>query len=491
MIREFSVIAQFSLACAVVLGSSLWLNMFGQTEDFKLIAPDGQANDEFGFAVAIDGDRIAAGAPYDDDNGSNSGAVYLFDVATGSMLFKLTPDDGEANAEFGYSVAMDNGILAVGARGDNDNGTLAGAAYLFDASTGTQLQKLVPNDAQPGDEFGNSIDIANGLVVAGAWRADEFGDGSGAAYLFDASSGAELEKLLPDEGANFQTFGVSVAIDSEVAAVGARTYFSLGAGYTFAKAYLFNTTTGELLNTLQPDILNYNGDLGGHFADCMDMENGLIAVGTPFRSVVFDHSGAAYVFDVTTGAQLSFITPDDGHDQDNFGISIALSEGYLAIGSHEDDDNGFSSGSAYVFEAESGQQITKIIASDGQNFDLLGSSISFDSGTVAVGAKTQDANGEDSGAVYLFNGFSGGCTDSAACNFEPNTLFDNGSCFYSPCINLVDADNNGIINTVDLLEFLGNLGCAGDDCFGDINQDGVVDIEDLLAFLTWFGTSYP
>ena len=380
-------------------------------EDFKITAADGSDEHEFGHSVDIDDGLIVVGAPYDNDNGTNSGSAYLFDANTGLQLFKLLPEDGVAGAEFGFSVAIKNGLVAVGAKGDSENGTNAGAAYLFDASTGGQLLKILPTDGAPDDEFGNSIDIDDGILVVGAWRADEFGDESGAAYLFDASTGDQLNKLLPGSGNNFQTYGVSVAIDGGITAIGARTFFVAGEGFTYATAYVYEVSNGALVHELQPDILNLNGDLGGFFADSMDISDGLIAIGAPMRSVVFDHSGAVYVFDVMSGEQLHYLVPSDARDRDNFGVSVAIDDSKLMIGAHQDDDNGFNSGSAYFYNAQTGEHLSKVIASDGQELDLFGCSVALDADLAIIGSKNDDDNGSNSGAAYIYSGTTLGTTE--------------------------------------------------------------------------------
>ena len=393
----------------LLIGFSVAFNpIWGDTinEDIQLSATDSTSGDEFGHSVSIDNGVAAIGAPFDDDNGANSGAAYLFDVSTGEQIVKLLPLDDVAGAEFGFSIAINNGIVAVGARADDENGTNAGAAYLFDASTGNQLFKLTPNDAEPNDEFGNSIAIDNDIVAVGAWRADEYGDGSGAAYLFDATTGNQLDKLLPPTGNNYQTFGVSIAMDDGLVVIGARTFFDLNDGYTFAKAHLFDVSTGDQLNELQPDILDLNGDQGGHFADAIDIDNGLIAVGAPYRSVVWDFSGAAYVFNATTGEQLHFIFPDEVWDRDHFGISISINNGVVAIGSQEDDDNGFDSGSAYLYDALTGNEISKLLASDGVEFDLFGTSVAIDGDVTVVGAKGYTES--HTGSAYVYSGTTNG-----------------------------------------------------------------------------------
>ncbi len=370
-------------------------------ESMRIQAFDGNADDEFGYAIDMENGIIAVGARNDDDNGADSGSVYLINAETGAQITKLLPSDGAAGDQFGFSVAMKDGIVVVGAPGDVHNGISSGSAYLFDVSSGAQLGKIVPNDPESGDEFGNSIAIDGGIVAVGAWRADDLGDGSGAAYLFDASSGAQLEKLLPESGNNYQTFGVSIAIDDGLVAVGSRTYFVLGDGFTFAKVHLFDATTGDFTRVLHPVIENYNGDQGGSFAECVDIDQGLIAVGAPHRSVFFDFSGAAYVFDASSGEELSFIFPDDRQDRDHFGSSVSIENGTVAIGAFEDDDAAWSGGSAYLHDALSGDQIEKLLPSDAEAFYMFGSSIALDNGVVAVGA-TGFGDSDFAGAVYVF-----------------------------------------------------------------------------------------
>ncbi len=366
-------------------------------EDLKLMGGGVGVGDDFGRSVAVENGVVVVGTPLDDDNGLDSGAAYLFDASTGAELFKLTPDDGAAGDGFGHSVALSAGIVAVGAPSGG-----AGAAYLFDVSTGSQLARLVPDDGAAGDEFGHSIAIDDGVVAVGALRDDDLGDASGSAYLFDAFTGAQLEKLLPDSGGANQNFGASIALDGGSVVVGARTFFELGEGYTFAKAHLFDVSTGDPVHVLQADIENYNGDLGGRFGDAVDLDNGIVAVGAWGRSVVFDHSGAAYLFDAATGSQLAFIAPEDGADRDNFGVSISIDGGVVAIGAHKDTENGWDAGSAYLYDAATAAPIDKLLASDGETFDRFGTSIAIADGIIAVGATGFGSSGTPTGLTYLY-----------------------------------------------------------------------------------------
>lgn len=390
---------RFSSAALAIL-ATISIPLWGQAinEDLKITANDGGPGNELGFSVAADQGIIAVGARYDDDNGTNSGSAYLFDAATGAQMVKLLPDDGAPGDEFGFSIATDGVVVAVGAVHDDHGGIVSGSVYLFDASTGTQMAKLTPNDAAPGDEFGFAVAIDGGVVAVGAKRNDDLGEDSGSAYLFDASTGNQIAKLLPDEGAASQNFGVSIAMDGGVVVVGSRTYYVHGTGFFLGAAYLFDVSTGNQVGKLMAD----NGTWTDFFGDAVDIDSGIVAVGAWARSVFYDHSGAAYLFDASSGSQLAYIVPSDGHDRDHFGISVSIDNGLVAIGAHQDGDNGWVAGSSYLFDAFDGAPIDKLLASDGAAFDDFGSSISVDDGLVVVGAVGDDDNGNESGSMYVY-----------------------------------------------------------------------------------------
>jgi hypothetical protein len=148
---------------------------------FKLTASDASVEDRFGFAVSTNGALIAVGAPFDDDRGSSSGSVYLFNATTGAMVRKFVAGDGQTDDQFGIAVDLVGNTLAVGAWGDNDG---AGSVYVFDVNTGTQLGKLVASDAASGDILGRSVALSSSGVIAGAARDADRGKDSGSVYLF-------------------------------------------------------------------------------------------------------------------------------------------------------------------------------------------------------------------------------------------------------------------------------------------------------------------
>lgn len=150
----------------------------------KVTAPDGASNDYFGTGFDVGNGLVVAGAYGDDDNGSSSGSVYVFDYA-GNYIKKIKPSDGAASAYFGVSVAVGCGRIVVGAWGDSDKGTNAGAVYIFDLN-GTQLRKIYSPGFHIGDKFGSKVGVGSGRIGVSCYRhANVAFDYVGKIYLYD------------------------------------------------------------------------------------------------------------------------------------------------------------------------------------------------------------------------------------------------------------------------------------------------------------------
>jgi Tol biopolymer transport system component len=299
------------------------------SNETKITASDAAGNDRFGISVAVGSGRIVVGAFQDDDNGTDSGSAYIFDL-DGNQLSKITASDGSSGDNFGSSVAVGSGRIVVGAYVDDDNGTLSGSAYIFDLD-GNQLAKITASDGADFDFFGSSVAVGSGRIVVGAYRDDDNGGDSGSAYIYDLD-GNQLSKITASDGAADDWFGFSVAV---------------GSGRIVVGAYRDDDNGGD--------------------------------------------SGSAYIYDLD-GNQLSKITASDAAAGDNFGRSVAVGSGRIVVGADQDDDNGGASGSAYIFDLD-GNQLSKITASDGAAGDNFGRSVAVGSGRIVVGALFDDDNG--------------------------------------------------------------------------------------------------
>jgi len=166
-------------------------------ESEKLTASDKAEHDDFGSSVAIHQDTVVVGAHKDSASVPNPGAVYVFNPNGANWPeeeARLTPSDSDDDDEFGYSVAIKDSILLVGAPlyADPDNGPNGpGAAYVFefDDKSGKWLEteKLTASDAgdpPKEDQFGFSVAINGTTLVVGAIQADTEIEDAGAAYVF-------------------------------------------------------------------------------------------------------------------------------------------------------------------------------------------------------------------------------------------------------------------------------------------------------------------
>jgi len=155
----------------------------------KLTASDGAAEDYFGAGVSISGNYAIVGAPLDDDKGSYSGAVYIFEQNAGTWaeVAKLTASDGDADDRFGLGVSISGKYAIVGSILDDDNGIDSGSAYVFErnAGTWTEVAKLTAIDGIDGDHFGYGVSISGNYAMIGACYDDDNGSNSGSVYVYN------------------------------------------------------------------------------------------------------------------------------------------------------------------------------------------------------------------------------------------------------------------------------------------------------------------
>lgn len=365
----------------------------------KIIPSDISDFDQFGYSVATDAGLAIVGALQAEGDGSSDiGSAYIFDAITGAQLAEISAGDGVPDNRFGTSVAIDNSWAIVGAPRTRKGSDFVGAAYVFNATTGEQTQKLVPLDGAQGDEFGMSVAIYGNLALVGARKNDSPRPDGGSAYLFDIATGQQLFKLSANDAAVGDQFGQSVALDGNFAVVGA--YLDDGG---LGSAYVFDANIGAQLTKLVP-----NDALGRiQFGISIAIDDGLVLVGARGLNPSGINTGVAYLFDATSGVQLAQFLAPDGSASDNFGYSLDVDEGIAIISAHEDNVNGLQSGSAYLFDVSTKTLLTKISAHDASAGDLFGWAVGIDgsskNGRAIVGARFGDNSRAGTGSAYLFD----------------------------------------------------------------------------------------
>ncbi len=327
-----------------------WRN--GWTQVARLVPPDGDAGDLFGYAVDISRDFAVIGAFGTDQFGSSSGSVYVYRNTGTSWVFeaRLVAPDGVANDFFGYSVAVSGNVVLVGAYGVDDSGTDSGAAYAF-RFNGTNWafeRKIRALDGQPGDFFGFCVDLSGNTAVIGAHADDDLGPNSGAAYVFqyDGARWVQAAKLRAADGGPGQEFGLAVSVSGDLAVIGAPS--DDDAGLQSGSAYVFVRGAGGWAPAAK--LLAGDGAAGDAFGTAVAGAGAMIVIGAPGDDDKGSNSGSGYVYRRTGGAwvRAAKIRASDGAAGDALATAVHLSEGRAVLGAFADDDAGNSSGSAYI-----------------------------------------------------------------------------------------------------------------------------------------------
>ena len=202
-----------------------------------ILDPTPHSYDGFGSAIAMAGGNILIGARNDDAGAVDAGAAYLFVLSTGGPLQTYANPSPETGDKFGGSVAILGDRVFVGAWGDNNDG-LGGAVYVFDLSTGTHIDTIENPTPADGDRFGGGLRTMDTNVLVGARWDDAGATDAGAAYLFDGSSGELLQTFLNPTPEINDTFGGGIPVIGQKVAIGAKFKdagaIDSGAAYVFA-----------------------------------------------------------------------------------------------------------------------------------------------------------------------------------------------------------------------------------------------------------------
>jgi hypothetical protein len=248
----------------------------------KIVAPDRDFNDQFGYSVSISGTYVLAGAFFEKEDaaGGNTlqgaGSAYLFERDGGgnwNFAQKIVPADRDASDNFGRYTSLDGTYAAIGAKGEDEDATggntmsEAGSVYVFErdvAGNWNEVQKVVASDRAIGDCFSSSIAIHNNFLIVGAIGEDEDTLGgdtkltAGSAYIFERDAGGvwnEAQKIVASDRSAVDMFGSAVAINGTLAIVGAHyeDHNATGSGFlnNAGSAYFYLRDAGGNWNEVQ------------------------------------------------------------------------------------------------------------------------------------------------------------------------------------------------------------------------------------------------
>jgi hypothetical protein len=455
-------------------------------QEAYLKASNTGTEDLFGTSVAIAADTLVIGAPGEasrangidsstiwqgDDAAANSGAAYVFVRSAGSWSQEayLKASDSQAGAGFGASVAIAGDTVVIGAPGAGSDAApdaavgsaaVSGAAYVFVRSAGvwSQAAALRPEPGTAGSlaqQFGTRVAIAGDTLAVSELAAAPSPtsrrlastlppSANGAVQVF-ARSGTNWQAqmlLAADGGENAPSFGLSLAMTSELIVVGSPAE----AGATDA-VYVFEPSGTDWVERAR--LSSATDQLGENFACSVGVFGDRIVVGAAGETAAVSGmalgssaasqpaSGAAYVFvrDGESWNEEAYLKADNAEAGDAFGTSVAISGDNLVVGAPVEagaglgidptdpgrsDDSASRAGAVYMFTRSAAGWVENgyIKASNTDAGDRFGSALAITDETLAIGALNESsaATGVDassaaqadnsapwSGAVYVFH----------------------------------------------------------------------------------------
>ena len=437
------------------------------------------AQSYFGWDVAIAGDTVAVSAQLDRDQGFRSGAVYIFDRNEGGInnwgrVTKFSGLDTDNSDYFGRSIDLSGDTLVVGASIADPLGAASGAAYVFDRNEGGanqwgQVKKLTGSTQAAGDRFGQSVSIDGNSIAVGAFRNDTGGTDTGAVYIFTRNRGGtnnwgELKAITAPDAAAQDFFGYSVSISGNRVAVGAPLVDTngqnqIGAVYIMDRNLGGNNNWGQLAK-----LQSENGERGDRLGWSVDFNGSQIVTGAPQADRTSDRSGNAYLFENINNnwVQTRELVNEQVTQADEYGVSVALGNGFALVGSWLDNRPNNNSGGAYAFDLETDTaNVTVTVTANGF----------FESNSVAANSGKNELSKED----QLLNANS----RERAWNAEPlteNRLAERGGNETVGTVNLrMTVEPNNAFDTSNRDAFFSDL--AND------SLDSQLDIADELLSL--------
>lgn len=273
----------------------------------------------------------------------------------------LTPLTG--GSQYGKSVAIGNGRIVVGSPGYNYDDfpvTNSGLIYVYDTN-GNQITTITNNKNPAQDtRFGISVAVGSNIIAVGANRED---NSKGAVYIYDLN-GNFIRRLQPSSTVG--NFGISVAI---------------GEGFLGAPILVVGT---DLLSTNQIYTYDINSDYAENILTTTDYRvatkvaigNGKIVVGNNGSGT----TGTVNIFDTLGIGRI----PLYGYGSTGFGYSVAVGDNIIVIGAPYDDTRSNNNGAVYVYSL-SGSFIRQIFASDTSAFLGFGNSVAVSDNRIVVG----------------------------------------------------------------------------------------------------------
>ena len=430
-----------------------------------LTASDAASSDFFGTSVAAYGNTLVVGATGDDHSSqTDPGSAYVFYQDQGGtdnwgQVTKLTASDSATYYMIGKSVAIYGDTIVVGSSRNTFMVNDPGAAYVYDRDNGGtdawgEVAILTPSDGAADDEFGYSVSIYGDDVAVGAPSHDTtYNTNNGAVYVFSRDQGGTdawgqvtSPARIDEDGYGSDYFGQSVSIYGDEILAGARGMSPGPFQYNgYGAAYLFERNTGGVNNWgLTHKFTASDESSNAYFGSDVLLSGDYTFIGAYGKSSV---TGAAYLFERDTGGsdnwgEVTKLLAQDGGNNDLFGNSLALNGDLLFVGADGDDDGGDAAGAVYIYEDLDTPTLHSPTVADVLTISAtLGATVWSDGGasisergvvwstSANPTTTTNDGSATASGTTGTFTVSAGSLTPGATYHYRAYTTNANGTAY--------------------------------------------------------------
>ncbi|QDV07331.1 hypothetical protein Poly30_28550 [Planctomycetes bacterium Poly30] len=478
----FSRLSLTALPAALALTLFTAAPAHAQFCDTELIPGFPEVSAQAGSSVSLSGTLAAIGSPFASGGlsapGTNgAGSVSLFEQSGGewSLTTTLFSPNPEPEGQFGYDVAIEGDLLLVGAPFEDSGAVNSGRTYLYRRIGGawTLTDTILELSQSQESRFGHSVSVSGTRLAISAIRSSFFGPSAGAAYFYRAGGGSVVfeDRVGPNPVTANGFFGTSVSLSGSICAVGA--VFDGAIANNEGSAYVFerqpNSTWNQYAKVVPPVSQS-----SAFFGVAVKLVGGVLVVGAEGinNGASSGRSGSAFVFrDQGNGsygqeAELGSPTPISNG---NFGRAVTLAPGRIAVA----EIGGGGAVHTYVRVANQWTYEQTILGLNHMNGDGFGTDVGLIGDALLVGAPTRSTSIPVSGAAFVYD------LDFEDCN--ANGLNDFCEIATTPGL---DCDSNGLLDTCEIAAGTGvdcNANWVLDSCeiaaqsFLDCDSNGVLD----------------
>ncbi|MDT7832393.1 T9SS type A sorting domain-containing protein [Flavobacteriaceae bacterium S356] len=317
-------------------------------------------DDEFGTSISLsaDGSIVAIGAHLNDGNGSDSGHVRVYKNDNGSWLQIGDDIDGETAVDYsGFSVSLsaDGNIVAIGAIFNDDNGISSGHVRVFENVNDVWMQIGGDIDGEAAyDDSGYSVSLSDdgSIIAIGAKTNDSNGSNSGhvRVYKNDNGSWIQVGDDIDGEGEGDNSgFSVSLSANGSIVAIGAKWNNDGASNAGHVRVYENINDSWTQIGT-DIDGQTNTGNFG--YSVSLSANGNIVAIGVPFSNTNGNDTGHISIYENNNGSWMQ-----KGEDivgsiiNGTFGTAVSLSDdGSIVAGGTWRDGYTNTSGRVRIFE---------------------------------------------------------------------------------------------------------------------------------------------